>query len=156
MNCDTQKYNCGQVLPSSCIPYTGKDLTCISDPTLLGCNADMNDVIFLIDEVVKKLVDGNNLTGLNVRCLTFVPSTITPAQLHQVEIDKICGLDASLTTLTNQVNDLDIGTMPIEVDLLCLTPGAAPCLTPPNIYPLIAVLNVMLVEICALKTAVGI
>ena len=156
MNCDTQKYNCGQVLPSSCIPYTGKDLTCISDPTLLGCNADINDVIFLIDGVVKKLVDGDNLTGLNIRCLTFNPATVTPAQLHQVEIDKICGLDASLTTLTNQVNDLNIATMPIAIDLLCLTPGAVPCLTPPNIYPLLSVLNVMLVEICALKTAVGI
>lgn len=156
MTCDTSKYQCGTIIPSSCVPFTGKDLTCISDPTLLPCNANVNDVIGLIDGVVKKLVDGDNLTGLNVRCLTFNPATITPAQLHQVEIDKICGLDATLNALVTQVNSLNIATMPIAIDLQCLAPAAAPCLTPPNIYPLLAVLNTMISEICALKTAVGI
>jgi len=156
MTCDTQKYQCGLIIPSSCVPFTGKDLTCISDPSLLSCDANMNDVIGLIDGVVKTLVDGNNLTELNIRCFSFNPDTITPAQLHQLEIDKICGIESSLTTLTDQVNDLNIGTMQIAIDLQCLTAGAAPCLTPPNLYPLIAVLNTMVSEICALKTAVGI
>lgn len=156
MNCDTQKYNCGMILPSSCIPFTGSDLTCISSPTLLSCNANINDVIGLIDGVVKKLVDGDNLTTLNVRCLSFDPATVTPVQLHQVEIDKICGIDSSLTALTEQVNALNVGSMQIAIDLQCLASAASPCLTPPNLYPLLSVLNVMISEICALKTAVGI
>jgi hypothetical protein len=156
INCDQQKYNCGQVLPSACIPYTGSGLTCIADPTLLACNANMNDVIGLIDGVVKKLVDGDNLTGLNPQCLIFNPATITPAALHQIEINKICGLDASLTALTTQVNNLNVGTLLITIDMQCLTAAVSACVTPTDTYPLVAVLNAMLSEICALKTAVGI
>ena len=159
MNCDTSKYKCGMIIPSSCVPYTGQDLTFLnpSDPLqVLPCNANMNDVILLMNNTLKTLVDGNNLTTLNVRCLSFDPATITPVQLHQVEIDKICGLDASLTALTSQVNALNIATMPIAINLQCLAPAASPCLIPPTTYQLIAVLNVMVSEICALKTAVGI
>lgn len=156
MGCDTLKYKCGLVVPSSCVPYTGTDLTFLVTPDLLPCNANIDDVISLMDAAIKKLIDGDNLTVLNVRCLTFDPATITPAQLHQIEIDQICGLQASLTTLTDQVNALNIGTMPIQINLQCLTPAAAACLTPPNTYTLLAVLNTMISEICALKTAVGI
>lgn len=156
MNCDQQKYNCGQVLPSSCIPYTGSDLTCIASPSLLACNANMNDVIGLIDGVVKKLVDGDNLTGLNPLCLIFDPATVTPAALHQVEINKICGLDATLSALVTQFNELNVGTLPITIDMQCLTAAVSACVTPVNTYPLVAVLNAMLSEICALKTAAGI
>lgn len=156
MNCDQQKYNCGLVIPSSCVPYTGTDLTFLSSPTLLSCNANINDVIGLMDTALHTLIVGNTLTGLNPRCLIFNPAVITPAGLHQVEIDKICGLDASLTTLTTQVNNLNVGSMQIAINLQCLTPAASPCLTPPNFYSLLSILNVMISEICALKTAVGI
>jgi hypothetical protein len=156
MNCDQKKYNCGQILASSCIPYTGKDLVFLTDPTLLTCNANINDVFGLMDGALSTLISGNDLTELNPRCLEFDPTTITPAELHQVEIDKICGLDSSLTTLIQTVNNLDIATMLIAIDLQCIAPAASPCLTPPTTYELIAVLNVMVGEICALKTAVGI
>lgn len=156
MNCDTLKYKCGQLYPSACVPYTGKDLTLLADPTTLGCDANINDVIFQIDAAVHTLIVGDILTGLNPRCLSFNPAIITPAGLHQVEIDKICGLDASLTTLINTVNNLNIGTELIVIDLQCMTPAAAPCLTPPNSYSLLSVLNMLVSEICALKIAVGI
>lgn len=159
MNCDALKYNCGMILPSSCIPYTGTDLTFVSSlqpSPLLTCDASMNDVVAAMNTSLTNLVNGNNLTVLNQRCLTFTPATVTPAQLHQVEIDKICALDASLTTLTSVVNNLSIATMPIAINLQCLASAASPCLTPPSTYQLIAVLNVMVSEICALKTAVGI
>lgn len=154
--CDTQKYQCGQTIASSCVPYTGTDLTCISDPSLLPCNASMNDVVFLMDAVVAKLVAGNNLTTLNPGCLTFNPATITPVALHQIEITSICGLQSSLTTLQATVADLNIGTMLIQLDMQCLTSAVSACVQPTNMYPLQAVLNAMLTEICALKTAVGI
>jgi hypothetical protein len=157
MSCDTSKYGCGQVLASSCIPYTGTDLTVLSSPSLLACNANINDVITVLDSSIKKLMVSNDFTGLNVLCFTSLnPATVTAAQLHQAEITQICGLSASLTTLTNTVNSLNIGSMQIAIDLQCLTPAAAPCLTPPNLYSLLSILNVMISEICALKTAVGI
>ena len=156
MTCDQQKYQCGLVIPSSCVPYTGSDLTSISSPSLLACNANMNDVIGLLDGVLATLVSGNNLTTLNPLCLTFDPATITPKALHQLEITNICGLQASLTSLTTQVNELNIGTMPIAINMQCLTAAVSACLTPPDTYPLISVLNAMLSEICALKAAVGI
>lgn len=153
--CDKNKFK-GPTVASSNILYTGSDLKFLPEPTDLPCNASLNEVLSLFDTAVTNIQTGINLTGLNKRCLVFDPATITVAGLEQVQIDKICALDASLTALTTLVNDLDIATMPIAIDLMCLTPAASPCLTPPNTYQLIAVLNVMISEICALKTAVGI
>lgn len=154
--CDTSKYKCGNIVPSSCVPYTGPDLTILADPTTLACNANINDVFTIFDTTVKGILTGIDLTGLNPRCLTFTPATVTMAQLSQVQIDKICSLDSQVTTLTTLINDLDIGSEQITIDLLCLTPAAAACQTAANTYSLLAVLNTMLNEICALKTAVGI
>ena len=156
LGCDQQKFQCGIVVPSSCVPYTGGDLTSISSPSLLGCNANMNDVIKLLDGVLTLQVSGNDLTGLNPLCLDFDPDTITPKGLHQIEITEICALEAQLTTLQDQVNALNIGTMPIQINMQCLTSASAACLTPPNTYQLIAVLNTMLTEICAIKSFLGI
>lgn len=154
--CDTSKYNCGEIIPSSCVPYTGSDLTVLADPASLACNANINDVIKVLDTTLKGVLDGSNLTGLNPRCLTFTPATVTVAGLFQVEIDKICALDASLVALTTQVNNLNIGNEPIVIDLLCLAPAAAPCQSAPNTYTLLAILNTLVNEVCALKSAVGI
>jgi len=154
--CDSSKYNCGLIIPSSCVPYTGADLMILTPQTQLACNANINDVIGAFDNAVSGLLTSTNLTGLNPQCLSFDPATINVSGLFQVNINKICALDASLSALQTLFNDLNIATMPIAIDLQCLAPGAAPCLTPPNTYQLQAVLNVMLSEICALKTAVGI
>jgi hypothetical protein len=156
IGCNQKKYQCGIVIPSACVPYTGTGLTSISNPSLLGCDANINDVITVLDGVLAGQVAGNNLTGLNPQCLSFDPATITPAGLHQIEINEICGLEASLTALQTQVNELNIGTMLIGINMQCLTPAASPCLTPPNTYELIAVLNTMLTEICAIKAYLGI
>lgn len=154
--CDTSKYNCGTIITSSCVPYTGPDLTILEDPTSLVCNANINDVFTIFDTTIKEILVGSDLTGLNPRCLTFVPDTVTVAGLFQVQTDKICSLDAQVTTLTNLINNLNIGSEPITINLLCLTPAAAPCESPANTYTLLAILNTLVNEICALKTAVGI
>jgi hypothetical protein len=153
--CDKSKYNCGLIITSSCVPYTGHDLTVLRDPSLLPCNANINEVIGVFDFVLKEVIDGNDLTNLNARCLAFTPSIVKINQLHQIEIDQICANSASLASLQTQFNDLNIGTEPIQINLLCLTPAAAACLTPPNTYPLIAVLNTFVNEICTLITDVA-
>lgn len=154
--CDSSKYNCGTIIPSSCVPFSGRRLTILPDPNLLPCDASIDDVVFLLDGSITHIARGLNLTGLDPMGLDFTPATVTQAELDQVLISAIQGTSAALETLTTQVNDLNIGELDIQINLGCLAPAAAPCLVPPNTYPLIAVLNAMLAEICALKTAVGI
>lgn len=154
--CDTSKYNCGTIIASSCVPYTGTDLTVLADPTDLACNASINDVITVLDTTLKGVLTGLDLTTLNPLCLGFNPATITPAGLFAIQNVAICELEANVTTLTDLINNLNIGNELITINLLCLTPAAAPCQVSPNTYQLIAVLNTMINEICALKTAVGI
>jgi hypothetical protein len=155
-NCDTSKYQCGDIIPSSCVPYTGKDLTILTDPNILACNANINDVIFLLDGTVKGILTDLDLTGLDPQGLSFIPATVKQNELDQILINTVQGTAAALTALTAQVNELNIGELDIQINLGCLAPAASACLIPPNTYPLIAVLNAMLAEICALKTAVGI
>lgn len=151
-----KNYTCGTIIPSGCVPYTGSDLTCLINPATLPCDASMNDVVFQLDAAIKTLQNSNNFTTLNPLCLTFDPATVTAVQLHQLEITNICGLQASLTALQTIVDNLNIGNELIDINLQCLTPSAAPCLVPPSSYSLLSILNVIISEVCALKTAVGI
>lgn len=155
-SCNNSKYNCGQILPSSCVPFTGDVLTFPATPDALTCDANINDVIFVIDKYLKVLVDGNNLTGLNKNCLDFVPATVTPAQLHQIEIDQICLLKGQTEALQTQFDDFNIGAHTVDINLpTCLLASAAACLTGINTYQLIALLNLYAAKICDLETRIS-
>lgn len=150
------KFNCGQIIPSSCVPYTGKDLTFLLPEDQLECDANINDAIFEIDKQIKILVDGNNLTGLDKECFDFDPATVTPAQLHQLEITKICSNEGSIAALTTQFNNLDIGIEVVTIDLPdCLEPLAAPCLVGTNQYQLITLLNLFAAKLCDHETRIA-
>ena len=153
--CDTSKYNCGEIVPSSCVPYTGTDLTVLRDPSDLPCNANINDVIAILDTTLKGVLTNIDLTGLNPRCLAFTPATVTVGGLFQVQTDEICALEAGLATVTDLINNLNIGNELITINLLCLAPSAAPCLVAPSTYTLLAVLNAMVFEICSLQTEIS-
>jgi len=140
--CLDTKYNCGQIVSSSCVPYTGNTLNFPVTADQLSCDANINDVISVVDKYVKKLVDGDNLTSLDKNCLDFNPAIITPAQLHQIEINEICLLKGQYTSLSDQFNNLNIGTEVVTIALpTCLQSGAAPCATGPNQYQFIVLLN---------------
>lgn len=142
------KDNCGPITTSCCIPFTGKDLTIVAANTL-KCDANIDDVIFQIDKVLKSLADANDLTGLIKHSLDFDPATITPAELHQVEIDAIDILQGKVTSLETQLANLNIGAEVITIDLpTCLEEDASPCATGTNQYQLIAILNLFAAKLC--------
>jgi hypothetical protein len=153
MPCDP-KYNCGQVLPSSCVPYTGSDLTVLDNPTDLSCDANINDVIKILDTKIKTLMDSNDLTSLDEKCFDFDPDTVTNVELHQLEIDKLCLLEANLTALTEQFNELNIGSLPLTLNLLCMAPAASACAISPNTYTLLSILNTLIAKICDHETRI--
>lgn len=145
------KYDCGNITPSRCVPYTGGTLTFLTDQTDLPCNASQDDVTKLMDKALTTLLTGNDLTGLKVRCLNFVPTTVTPKELHQLEIDEICAAKSRLITLETTLASLDIGNQLIHLDLGCLAPAAASCMVSDNTYSLLAILSTIKSEICLMK-----
>jgi len=150
------KCNCGPTLPSTCMFYTGPDLTFVSEDDQLDCDATIDDIIVKIDEALKILIDGNDLTELDKQCLDFDPATITPAQLHQIEINKICENTAAILAVQEQINTLDIGTEIITIDLPdCLEAGAAPCAAGINQYQLINLLILFANMLCDHETRIS-
>lgn len=148
--------NCGPIIPSSCVPYTGPDLTILSGDSQLKCDANINDAIKAIDAAVKKLIDGNDLTELDKDCLDFDPATVTPAQLHQLEITQICLNKGAITALQNQLNNLNIGTEVVTITLpACLLPLAAPCAVGTNQYQLISLLMLFANMLCDHETRIS-
>lgn len=155
-NCGDKRYNCGPTIPSACVPFTGKKLTFISEDTEFPCNPNINDVIFQVDKALKKLVDGNDLTGLDKGCLTFDPATITPAGLHQIEVNEICILKGIVTSLQEQINTLNIGVQEVSIILPgCLSGAAAPCASAPNRYQLIVLLNLFANKLCEFEERIS-
>jgi hypothetical protein len=156
---DPTFYKNGLTLPSGSVFYSGATLQFLQNsvpPIALPCNANLNQVLNLFDQAVNNLLVENNLTQLTPESLTFNPATISIKGLHQVEINAISANIASILSLQTQLADLNVGILPITINMQCLASIAAPCESGVNTYQLIAVLNSMLSEICALKTAVGI
>lgn len=147
------KRNCGQFIASSCVPFTGPQLTFPKTIDLLDCDSNLNDVVYTIDQYLQPLVSGNDFTLLQKGCLDFVPATVSAKQLHQLEITNICLLLGQTEALQEQFDEFNIGTHEITITLPeCLTASAAPCLTSPNTYQLISLLNLYAAKICDLET----
>ena len=151
------KYNCGNILASSCVPFTGTALTFLSTADLeaFPCDANINDVVFYIDKYLKKLVDGNDFTGLDKDCLDFDPATIDAKGLHQIEITEICTMKGQIEALQTMVEDLNIGAEEVTIDLGCLTPDAEACATGTNIYTLQSILQLFAAKLCDHETRIS-
>lgn len=147
--------NCGTILASSCVHYTGKDFTFMKPEDALECNASVSDAFQLVDKYLKPLVDGNDFTDLDKDCLDFDPATINAKGLHQLEITEICLLKSQITALQTQVNNLNIGNEIITINMQCLSGDAAPCASGVNQYQLIAVLNTLVSKICEFETRIS-
>jgi len=156
---DPTAYKIGTAIPSGSILYTGPVLAFLANstnPITFPCNGNINQVFNLFDQAVNNLLIQNNLTAITPGNLVFNPATIQINQLHQIEINAINALQAQYNSLSTMFNTLNIGDLDITINMQCLTSITAPCESAASVYPLIAVLNSMLSEICALKTAVGI
>lgn len=154
---NNSKYNCGNILASSCVPFTGANLTFLSeaDLELFPCDANINDVIFYIDKYLKKLVDGNDFTDLDKDCLDFDPATIDAKGLHQIEITEICLMKGQIEALQTMVEDLNIGAETVTIDLGCLTPDAAECAVAVNTYTLQSILQLFASKLCDHETRIS-
>jgi hypothetical protein len=151
-----KRYSCGTIVPSQCVPYTGKDLSFLTTDQQPDCDANIDDVFDLISTAILNIQTAINLTNLNNQCLTGVPTDVDVKGMFQIEIDKICGIDAALTALTTIVNAWNISTQLVNIDLQCLSAAAAPCQVGTNTYTLISILNLFRSEICTIKTFLGI
>lgn len=152
------KYNCGQILPSSCIPFTGKDLTILTSPDELACDSNLNDVIEKIDTAVKKLIDGNDFSDLTPveDCIEFDPATVTAKDLHALELAMLCEHNAEIDALQEQLNNLDIGNEIVTINLpSCLQPDAAPCAVGTNEYQLLSLLMLFANKLCDHETRIS-
>jgi hypothetical protein len=148
------KYRCGLIIPSSCVPFSGEPLT-LTSPTPLDCDANIDDVIEKIDVAVKELQDATNVGAHTASCITL-PSIKTPATILQAHADKICALAASIDTLNQLLAAQDIASDLVTIDLGCLASAASPCQVSTNTYSLISILTLFKNEICTIKTSLGI
>jgi hypothetical protein len=150
------KSACGTIVPSTCVPYTGKDLKFLSTEDQPACDANMDDIIKKIGDEIFDINNAIDTSTYNISCLTGLPTTPTIVQISQVQTLKICALASQFDALNTQFADLDIANELITIDLGCLSPSAAPCQVSTNTYSLISILTLFKNEICAIKTELGI
>lgn len=150
-----RQYSCGDLIASSCIPFTGKDLSFLDGGDQIACDAFLNDVIEEISDAIDIIQTKSDVSTLTASCITFT-SPRTVKSVFQDYGTKICVLNASLTALTTQVNNLDISTELITLNLGSLAAAAAPCLVSANTYTLVSILQLFANEIIAIKTEIGI
>jgi len=106
------------------------------------CDVNVTDVLDLTTAEIDRINGGIDLTTLNKRCYDFDPATGDLKGLNQEHIDKVCALEANLETLQETVDNLDIGTELVTVDLGAMTPITNPCSPTTNQYTLFYVLQV--------------
>ena len=145
----SKRYSCGTIVPSQCVPFTGKKPAFVKGD--VDCDANLNDIIDLIGNAIDKLQNATDVSAINKRCLEL-PAGSDLKALTQVSIDKICGVEASLNALKTAFENLKIGNEKITIDLKCLKSVAAPCESGTNTYTLSAILNTLVNEICNIKT----
>lgn len=149
------RYSCGSIIPSECVPYTGKKLKFLADDAQPACDANINDVFDKLSIAIDSLNKTIDVSSINKQCLV-VPTGTNIKGLAQIQIDKICAIDAKIEALKTQVNSSILGESLVTVDLKCLSSAASPCQVSTNTYKLNAILSILAVEICAIKQYLGI
>jgi hypothetical protein len=149
------KFTCGNIIPSSCVPFTGKDLKFLSVEEQPACDANIDDVFDKISIAIDNLKQATDMATQTLTCGTL-PVTKSVKTVLQAHADKICALNAVVTALQTQLASLDIANELITINLGCLSASAAPCQQGTNTYSLISILALFASEICAIKTELGI
>lgn len=150
-----RKYSCGTIVPSSCVPFQGKDLKFLSVDEQPDCDASIDDVFEKIGDAIDALKQATDMATQTLACGTL-PTTKTVKTVLQAHADKICSLNSIVTILQDTLAGLDIANELITINLGCLAAGAAPCQEGANTYSLISILTLFKNEICAIKTELGI
>lgn len=146
-----RKYTCGTILPSGCVLYTGNFPDFI-DSENLDCDLNLDDILEQYGTQLDSILASLDFTGLDKKCYDFTPATVKAKELHQLHINKVCDLEDRLDDLETLVTELNIGSKLITIDLDCLTPAAAPCAQGTNTYSLLSILQILVNEICEIKS----
>lgn len=154
------KYNCGNIIPTSCSPYTGIKFEFLSeeDAAAWPCDVNADEAFGYINDYLTPLVEGNDFSELELDCLEDEfddPTDLDAKQLHQVEIEQICLLKGIVEALQTQIDELNIGEELITLDLECMTPDAAECEVSENTYALQNILALFVAKICDFETRIS-
>src|SRR5688572_33397546 len=103
------KYTCGTIIPSTCVPFQGKDLKFLSTEEQPACDANIDDVFDKISIAIDNLQQATDMATQTLSCGTL-PTTKTVKTILQAHADKICALSAIVTTLQAQLAGIDIAS----------------------------------------------
>lgn len=147
IDCKDSRSSCGTTMSSACVWFTGSFPKFINADDV-QCTVNINDIFRWHGDAIDKLIDETDVKSLDPRCLGYDPSDITNKKLQDIQNLKICELKSTLDTLKLEVENSNIGTELITVDLKCMKPAASSCEVAPNTYSLISVLNVIIAKLC--------
>lgn len=150
----SSKFTCGSIIPSSCVPFTGKDLKFLPAGQL-ACDSNVDDVIDLISIAIDDLKKATDVSTHSSSTISL-SSPKTVKSVLQDHATKIDAMSALLGALQTQVAQIDISSELININLGCLSPAAAACQVSTNNYTLVSILTLFKNEICAIKTHLGI
>ena len=143
------KYTCGVPLPTACLFFTGEFPSFIPASSV-PCDANLDEILAKHFAETEKLIDSVDLSTVNKYNFTFTSNKVK--DFVQEAIVKIEELESLVNSLSLLITDLNVGAHTVEIDLKCIAPAAAPCAVGTNQYSLISVLNVLVNEICLIKS----
>lgn len=135
--------SCGNVLSSSCVPYTGYISDTIKDD--FKCKPNINDVFKRIQELLDEIKEslGDN-TKLKLLCLEGqINEEFSQKDLNQQLINKICELEG----LISNNNEINPELIKITINLLCLQD---PSCDPKEQYSIVELFQKLIVAHCNL------
>lgn len=149
-NCFDKRDNCGTTVSSSCVPYTGSDLSSF-DKEQLPCNPNLNDIVKELDSIIVTLKNATSITDVSVECLDNCNcETLTIKSLFEIIISKLCDTIEKVKILETSYSN--IGMAEINVDLSCFD---NPCFnSQSNNHTILEILTLLLTEVCTLKTKI--
>ena len=143
------KYTCGVSLPSACVFFTGDFPSFISEDAV-SCDANLDEILSKYGVEVEKLIDTTDLSALNKGSYVFTSGKVK--DFAQETVEKVSELEALLTSLQTSIQTLNVGAQLVTVDLKCLKPVASPCEVSGDTYSMLSVLNILVNEICLIKS----
>lgn len=145
-------FHCASINFSRCTQYTGKQHECLGE---FECDVNLDEYLEKVGDAICALQSAVDIHTLQSTCITL-PNPKTIVGSFQAINDKVCALQAIITALQTQVANINIANNLINIDLKCLSAAAAPCAVATNQYSLISILNLLVTQICAIKTHLGI
>lgn len=147
IDCNDQRHTCGSTISSSCVWYTGQYPNFITSQDI-SCKPNINDIFKLYGDKLNYLYDQSKINTLDKKGLGYDSNSITPLQLLQIYNTEITKLKQQVSDLQSIINNFDIGSKNLVIDLKCLSSDGAACATQTNTYSLQSILNVLINKNC--------